>query len=461
MSRFCISCAGLLLLPALLTIPGGEAMSAEATMPTLRNPHVRRGLEIRPEGATVVVTAGECQIGGRTVRVPEPATLPVEPSPILAAADESVRLSPDAPKWYNKGTRLRGPNARDVNAFGSLVPGSLEIRRTKGGDLLVEGQDYLVDVNGAHVGLGPQSRVTAQDTVYATYRYSLMRMDTVQVTPDGKVALKAGPPHITAPVPPDADAGCLALAHVWMTYRATEVKPDQIYLIAEAAEQAVTRTTPGRIPKTLAKIRAGEPVKIVCWGDSVTAGGNSSKPELRYSDVFAAGLKERFPAAKITMENISIGGSNSFQWLFPEKANLRPDWVPICTFQRILDAKPDLVTIEFVNDAGLNEQGVEERYSDILKRLEPTGAEVILITPHFTMLRMMKFDQMWEAEKRPYVLGLRTFAEKHGVALADASARWEHLWKEGIPYLTLLHNSINHPDDRGHRLFAEELWKCF
>jgi len=35
------------------------------------------------------------------------------------------------------------------------------------------------------------------------------------------------------------------------------------------------------------------------------------------------------------------------------------------------------------------------------------------------------------------------------------------LWKEGIPYVTLLHNTINHPDDRGHRLFAEELWKCF
>ena len=47
------------------------------------------------------------------------------------------------------------------------------------------------------------------------------------------------------------------------------------------------------------------------------------------------------------------------------------------------------------------------------------------------------------------------------IALADAAARWGHLWKEGLPYLTLLHNTINHPDDRGHRLFAEELWKCF
>ena len=47
------------------------------------------------------------------------------------------------------------------------------------------------------------------------------------------------------------------------------------------------------------------------------------------------------------------------------------------------------------------------------------------------------------------------------MALADASARWEHLWQEGLPYVTLLRNGINHPDDRGHSLFSEELIKCF
>ena len=59
------------------------------------------------------------------------------------------------------------------------------------------------------------------------------------------------------------------------------------------------------------------------------------------------------------------------------------------------------------------------------------------------------------------MLALRKFAASHGLALADASARWEHLWKEGIPYVTLLRNGINHPDDRGHALFADELMRCF
>jgi len=422
-----------------------------------------QALEITAQGATIIVPSGNSEIGGKTVTVKDRAALPIAPAPVLSATAEALKLSADKPAGWAKGTRLRACNARDVNASGSFVPGSLEIRISKDGDVLKEGDDYLVDPAWGHVGLGPKSRVTAEDTVFATYRYSLLRMDTVQVSADGKASLKQGEPHISAPVPPDADPGCTAIAHVFVDYRASEVTADAIYPIIEHASQAVTASTAGRIPKTLAKLKAGQPVTIVCWGDSVTAGGNASKPELRYVDAFAAGLRTRFPQSKIDVQNISAGGSNSRQWLDPEKfpyKGLHGAEKP-SRFENVFAAKPDLVTIEFVNDAGMNAEQVEETYSEILRRLEPTGAEVILITPHFTMLKMMGFKTMREAERRPYVLALREFAEKHHLALADAAARWEHLAKEGLPYLTLLHNTINHPDDRGHRLFAEELWKCF
>ena len=422
-----------------------------------------RAVEITAQGSTIIVASGTVGIGGRTVTVKERATLPVAAAPILPVDAEPVKLSVDKPVGWAKGTRLRACNARDVNASGSFVPGSLEIRVGKDGELLKEGEDYLVDADWGHVGLGPKSRVTDKDTVFASYRHSLLRMDTVQVSADGKASLKPGEPHISAPVPPDADPDCVAIAHVFVGYRATEVTPDAIYPITESAEQAITASTPGRIPKTLAKLKAGQPVTIVCWGDSVTAGGNASTPESRYVDVFAAGLRFQFPQAKIDVQNISAGGSNSRQWLHPEKypyKGLHGSENP-ARFENVLNAKPDLVTIEFVNDAGLTPAQVEETYGEILHRLEPGGTEVILITPHFTMWKMMGFKGMREAERRPYVLALRDFAEKHHVALADAAARWEHLAKEGLPYLTLLHNTINHPDDRGHRLFAEELWKCF
>ncbi len=420
-------------------------------------------LDITAQGGSVIIAPGKAQIGDKVITVTQAATLAIAPAPVLSVTHEALTLSVDKPVGYAKGTKLRACNARDVNAAGSFVPGSLEIRRTKDGEPLKLDEDYLVDEVWGLVGLGPKSQVTAKDPVFASYRHSLLRMDTVQVSLEGKASLKQGEPHISAPVPPDADSGNVAVAHVFVNYRDTEAKQDQIYLITETSAQAVTGSTPGRLTKTLAKLKAGQPVTIVCWGDSVTAGGNASKPELRYVDVFSAGLRTRFPQSKINVENISVGGSNSRQWLSPEQFSYRglKGAENPARIENVLAAKPDLVTIEFVNDAGLTPEKVEAQYSEILERLKPTGAEIVLITPHFTMLKMMGFKTMREAEKRPYVLGLRAFAEKHHLALADASAPWEHLAKEGLPYLTLLHNTINHPDDRGHLLFAEELWKCF
>lgn len=207
----------------------------------------------------------------------------------------------------------------------------------------------------------------------------------------------------------------------------------------------------------MSKIRSGEPVKIVCWGDSVTVGGDASELDRRYAVVFEQRLKARFPDAAISVETIAVGGSNSRQWLWPDRFQGKDG----CDWQLIADAQPDLVTIEFVNDAGMMPDQVVAVYSEILGRLEQLESEVILITPHFTMPEMMKFKSLREPDRRPYVLALRKFAESRGVALADASARWEHLWTEGIPYVTLLRNGINHPEDRGHAIFADELMRCF
>ena len=439
------------------------ATSVMAVAAELRNPHVRNGLGLTAQGASVAVAVGECEIGGQRVKVAA-TILPVAAAPIVTATNDApYLLSADKPEGFFKGTHLRGLNARDVNACGALITDSLEVRRASDGQVLKLGADYLLDPAWGHIGIGPQSCVTTNEPVTATYKYSLLRMDTIQVASEGKVSLKAGTPHISAPEPPVADAGCLALAHVFASYRDTTVSQDRIYVIAETPEQAVTGSTPGRIPKTLARLKSGAPVTIVCWGDSVTAGGNASVPEKRYVDVFEAGLRERFPQAQFTVKNISVGGSRSLNWLHPDKFPFKNQvgTASPCQFQRVLDAKPGLVTIEFVNDAGLTPADVEKTYTEIMQRLQPLGAELLLITPHYTMLKSMGFQQMREPDRRPYVLALRKFSDQHHIALADASARWEHLWKEGLPYLTLLHNTINHPDDRGHRLFAEEMWKCF
>ena len=52
------------------------------------------------------------------------------------------------------------------------------------------------------------------------------------------------------------------------------------------------------------------------------------------------------------------------------------------------------------------------------------------------------------------------FADRQGHALADAAARWRHLYREGIPYFALFANAYNHPNAFGHGLFVEEILRC-
>jgi len=385
----------------------------------------------------------------------------VSPAPIRTVTGEQTHLSPDKPQSWAKGTKLRqmqtlGPGA-GTPAHHAVVADSVVVR--KGDQVLVKGEDYLLDEIWGSIGVGPSGKVTPQDEVTVDYQFSLMRIDSVIKLPNGQEIIREGTAHLTLPQPPELSDGEVRVANLFVNYHSDGKEPE-LWPITETAAQAVTGSTPGRIPKTMAKIAAGEPVMIVCWGDSVTVGGDASTPETRYTSVFAQRLHAKYPGKPIDVEVIAIGGSNSRQWLYPDKFP-NQQYLDICKFERVPAAKPDLVTIEFVNDAGLQGETLVQVYEDIVARLEAIGSEVLFITPHFTMPSMMGFGvDLKQPEKRPYVLQLREFANARNLALADASARWEHLAKEGIPYVTLLRNGINHPDDRGHALFADELMKC-
>ncbi|MDF2440849.1 MAG: hypothetical protein JWN98_1833 [Abditibacteriota bacterium] len=389
--------------------------------------------------------------------------LAVDPAEIKTVRGEMLKLSPQIPRSWSAGTRLRELQTikpgHGTAAKGSLVPSSVVVRA--GDKILTEERDYRLEREWGALGIGPQPSVTTDDVVIVDYAYSLLRLDSRVRTPDGREIIKRGTSHLTAPQPPALAPGETRLSNLFVPYHSDGQNAEN-FSVLETAGQAKTLSTPGRIARTMAKLRAGQPVKIVCWGDSVTEGGDASSPATRYPAVFEQRLKQQFPNAQIEVQTIAIGGSHSGQWLdsaqFPFPT---PEQQRLGRFERILEARPDLVTIEFVNDAGLNVVQTQARYTEILQRLEPLGAEVILITPHFTMPEMMGFQTLRESENRPYVLALREFATRNSLGLADASARWEHLWREGIPYITLLQNAINHPDDRGHALFADELMKCF
>ena len=64
-------------------------------------------------------------------------------------------------------------------------------------------------------------------------------------------------------------------------------------------------------------------------------------------------------------------------------------------------------------------------------------------------------------DPRGYVVALRKFATEKNIALADAAMRYGRLWRQGIPYSSLMMNAINHPNPFGMKQFADALIDLF
>jgi lysophospholipase L1-like esterase len=280
----------------------------------------------------------------------------------------------------------------------------------------------------------------------------MMRMDALCVSGDGKVSLIKGVADKAMPAPPKVPVGSATIAHVYLPHGCERIEARQVlpagkpFPELDAAE--IKQRGAQFVPKTLAKLQAGKPVTVVTWGDSVTAGGDASRPELRFADQFAIRLRERYPKADVRHVNAGIGATNTVMRM-PKLQ------------EEVLAHKPDLVTIEFVNDMMLKEEIVRQNWNSAIDQITSAGAEVIILTPHFVMPEMMGKNEPFGGETRPFIDWLRDVAAKRNVALADTSKRWEHLEAEGIPYITMLANGINHPDDRGHELFVKDLMSFF
>lgn len=190
----------------------------------------------------------------------------------------------------------------------------------------------------------------------------------------------------------------------------------------------------GRIREVLAD--GNQPVRIVCFGDSVTglyyhSGGRRAYPEL---------IGERYPGA--TVINAGKSGHTTTNGL----ARIQQD---------VLVHKPHLVTVMF----GLNDvaKGTIELYRrnliEIVTKCRAAGAEVILCTP----------NAVSETEPRP-VAKVAAFAEvarnvaaELKVPLADVHAATETLRTSAPESWRLSMSDEIHPNLRGHRHLAESI----
>lgn len=408
---------------------------------------------IRPAdkpGMRLVVEAGEYVARGQTVRVEATSELPVYgPNKVFVKAEEHV-LSEDKPRAYLGGTPLAktfGPVDTGTRLLYAISPESVKVHsESNGGTVYEEGRDYFLDRDWGGMSRVDTGSISKGQKVYIDYAVCLERVDALQVSPEGKISVKQGTPAPVCPEAPAPDSGCTALANIYVPYRCTAITRDSIRPIPAIDltwRDFVKVSGRGNLSHTLGLLRDRKPVTVVCWGDSVTAGGSASSEPKTYVGLFRSGLKALYPKSKIDVINAGIGGSNT---------DSRRDGYE----KEVLSYKPDLITVEFVNDVGKPVEAIKANWAEFIARARQANPEVefILITPHYV-------TPPWMGSFKVSVDAMRTAASENKVALADTANIWENLWSIGIAYETLLANGLNHPNDLGHDFFAASLMELF
>ena len=181
----------------------------------------------------------------------------------------------------------------------------------------------------------------------------------------------------------------------------------------------------------LNQIRAGQPVKVVTMGTSLTA------PSLNWVPQITAWLQGEAPdPARVTVANVGVGASSS--------DNADPVYSGIKTqLPNALAQNPDVVFIEYgMNDAflpyNITQQQSRENLNTIINRLKAGNPKVQFV------LMTMDNPVGVHLEKRPkvaeYYQGYRDMASKLGATLVDNYPVWlglyttnPTLWNSYVP----------------------------
>lgn len=370
-------------------------------------------------------------------------------------------FNPTVPGWV-KGVALEEVRAAECTVIRALDPDSLVVKTAPGreGALLERGRDWEADSEWGTLGRLAEGRIAEGQPVWASYRAARRRIDSIVRLTDGTLDLVPGEPQIVLCEPASIPAGSERLVNVYLPGRIEKLSEANLFPILESACPPLPEDQPpqarSRLPETLRRLEAGEPLKILAWGDSVTTYG-------RWQAMFVERLEARYPQSKIELVTEAWGGRNTGSYLAEppgSEHNYR---------EKVLESRPHLIVSEFVNDAGMAPADVDRQYGRLLDDFRGIGAEWIILTPHYVMPEWMgpgfleRGQRNIDDDPRPYVAGLKAFVAAHPehVALADAARRYGRLWRQGIPYLTLMENNINHPNLTGHQIFADALDEVF
>ncbi len=204
-----------------------------------------------------------------------------------------------------------------------------------------------------------------------------------------------------------------------------------------------------RLPRTIERLQDKEPVSIVLLGDSISSGCNASgwaegEPfQPPYPELLRLHLANSYDS-EVAMSNLSVGGTST-------------PW-GITMVDKVVGQQPHLVILAFgMNDsAGRSSEEYEANTQAMIDKIREQlpKAEFILVASmlgnrNWTTLKHEAFPQYRDA-----LAGLCD--KNNGVALADLTSVWTEFLKVKQDW-DLTGNGVNHPNDFGHRVYAQVL----
>jgi len=201
----------------------------------------------------------------------------------------------------------------------------------------------------------------------------------------------------------------------------------------------------GELKNTLRKLRTGEKVTIVYYGDSITTGANSSNTQAPFVPIWTrlvtAKLSDSYPKSRIEQINTAVGGTNA-KWGCQNA-------------QRLVAAyRPDLTVIAFgMNDAGTPAVSYAASILGIIEQTRRSNpeAEFILVSPMLPNREVSGFyGNQYRFEK---VLSCIADLEQ-GIAAVPVWSMHKYML-ESKRYYDMTGNNVNHPNDFLARVYAQ------
>jgi lysophospholipase L1-like esterase len=206
----------------------------------------------------------------------------------------------------------------------------------------------------------------------------------------------------------------------------------------------------GELPKTIKRLKEKQIIHLAVSGDSISTGLDASATtqappnQFGYAELVAAQLEHEF-GTQVVLTNRSVPG-----WSI---ANGVDD------LENLLESKPNLVIIAYgMNDVGRKDPPwFAEKLGEMLQRIRAydVNCEVIVVSP---MLGNPDWVHTPRAMFDLYRAEMKKFAGT-GIGFADVTALWA-LGDKNKHFLDLTGNGLNHPNDFGHRLYAQSILSC-